>query len=443
VKHIIPILVILLFLSSGFVGVSYTVEKPSPVSFDGNTLYVGGSGEGNYSKIQDALGDASDGDTVFVYDDSSPYYENVIVDKTINLIGEDKNTTVIDGGGSGDVVYVSADEVYISGFTIQNSGYGEYPYYAGINICSISNTITGNNISSNDGYGIGIYNSSSNIITDNIILHNEEDGIRLETSKDNIITGNIITLDNMNSIVLKDSDSNSIVNNTLSNNVVGISLYYSNSNTIIGNDITNNFLSGMLLWGHSNTVTGNNISSNKHRGGIWLLHAFDSTIKENTIISNNQYGIDIDSESSRNIIMGNNISKNDDGIILQYYSNRNTIKGNIISNNLCGINLSSSFNVILKNNFLSNERHAFFSGSIEVNLKINLSDDERRVFFHPASRNHWLRNYWEGDNSLPVRINGMKSFYLTNRSYDIIWDFHIPWVDFDWLPAQEPYDIGV
>ena len=40
----------------------------------GNTLYVGGSGEGNYSKIQDAINGASDGDTVFVYDDSSPYY---------------------------------------------------------------------------------------------------------------------------------------------------------------------------------------------------------------------------------------------------------------------------------------------------------------------------------------------------------------------------------
>ena len=36
----------------------------------GNTLYVGGNGSNNYTKIQDAIDDASDGDTVFVYDES-------------------------------------------------------------------------------------------------------------------------------------------------------------------------------------------------------------------------------------------------------------------------------------------------------------------------------------------------------------------------------------
>ena len=66
------------------------VEAPS-------TLYVGGVNPGNYSKIQDAINDSVDGDTVYVFDDSSPYYENIIVDKSINLIGEDKNTTVIHG----------------------------------------------------------------------------------------------------------------------------------------------------------------------------------------------------------------------------------------------------------------------------------------------------------------------------------------------------------
>ena len=55
---------------------------------DGNTLYVGGSGPGNYSRIQYAINNASDGDTVFVFDDSSPYFENLIIDVSINLIGE-------------------------------------------------------------------------------------------------------------------------------------------------------------------------------------------------------------------------------------------------------------------------------------------------------------------------------------------------------------------
>ena len=47
----------------------------------GTTLFVGGSGPGNYSSIQAAIDDANPGDTVFVYSDSSPYYEQITVDK--------------------------------------------------------------------------------------------------------------------------------------------------------------------------------------------------------------------------------------------------------------------------------------------------------------------------------------------------------------------------
>ncbi len=56
----------------------YVVEKSSMPNFYGNIFYVGGSGFGNYTKIQDAIDNSSNGDTIFVYDDSSPYYENIV-----------------------------------------------------------------------------------------------------------------------------------------------------------------------------------------------------------------------------------------------------------------------------------------------------------------------------------------------------------------------------
>ena len=66
------------------------------LSYDGNTLYVGGSGPNNYSSIQSAVNDANPGDTVFVY--NGTYYETVYIDKNdITLLGEDKNITIIDG----------------------------------------------------------------------------------------------------------------------------------------------------------------------------------------------------------------------------------------------------------------------------------------------------------------------------------------------------------
>ena len=120
--------------------------------------------------IQDLIDNASVGDTIYI--PSGTYYENIIINKSISLIGEDKNTTIIDGGGDKDVVSISADEVHISGFTIQNSGCGRYPYYAGIKIHSISNNITGIIISLNKGDGIFLNSSNSNTITDNIIINN-------------------------------------------------------------------------------------------------------------------------------------------------------------------------------------------------------------------------------------------------------------------------------
>jgi pectin methylesterase-like acyl-CoA thioesterase len=98
----VAVVVILLFLGVAFAPSIHA--HTSKTSLDGDILYVGGSGEGNYTKIQDAIDNASDGDTVFVYDDSSPYIEHIVVNKSIALIGEDKNSTTIDGSNESEIV---------------------------------------------------------------------------------------------------------------------------------------------------------------------------------------------------------------------------------------------------------------------------------------------------------------------------------------------------
>jgi len=61
-------------------------EIETAIINDGNTLYVGGSGPNNYTKIQDAIDAASDGDTIFVYSYSSPYHENLVINKELALL---------------------------------------------------------------------------------------------------------------------------------------------------------------------------------------------------------------------------------------------------------------------------------------------------------------------------------------------------------------------
>ena len=208
----IIILMIGVNIGSSFAG-DVEVKTVSPVGFDGNTLYVSGSGPNNYTRIQDAIDDANDGDTVFVFDDSSPYIENILINKTINLIGEDKDTTIIDGDGSGDVVCVSADGVTIGDFTIQNSG-NVYLHDAGIQICSNFGTFSSNIILKNR-YGIYLYGSNGNTVIGNIISNNA-DGVLLWGASDTVV-GNALS-NNWYGIYLDDACNNTIMKNNFYSN---------------------------------------------------------------------------------------------------------------------------------------------------------------------------------------------------------------------------------
>jgi parallel beta-helix repeat protein len=188
-----------------------------PINNSGTVLYVGGVEPGNYSTIQSAIDDANSGDTVYVYDDSSPYNEHIIINKSINLIGEDKNTTIIQYHEEDEIVFITANEVVLTGFTIQNSIDG-FPYSDGVHLvsndCKIINNIIKKNIDgifveyssdiiikgNNLIYNIrGIYLKDrdeycfNNLITENFIVHNHECGIRdFDFDYGTIATWNVI-----------------------------------------------------------------------------------------------------------------------------------------------------------------------------------------------------------------------------------------------------------
>jgi len=82
------------------------------------TLEVG-TGQ-TYTSIQDAIDNATAGDTVRVH--AGTYHELVLVNKTINLVGNGSINTTIDGGLAGSVVNVTAPWCNITGIKINNSG---------------------------------------------------------------------------------------------------------------------------------------------------------------------------------------------------------------------------------------------------------------------------------------------------------------------------------
>lgn len=309
--------VIILFFGGIIIASSKTILENSTIKyFQGNTLYVGGSGTGNYSKIQDAINDSNVGDTVFVYDDSSPYYENVVIDNTINLIGEDRLTTVIDAGGSGHVVVINSSGVKITGLTMRNSG-GAIPGCAGIRVNSDNNNIY-ENILTNNYYGLYIFSSSYNTIFDNIISNNDFYGIHLGGSSHNFIHENeIIDTENIG-IVLFGSSNNNISKNNIVSNSRAVDLYRSSYNEIFENIIDNNKCGLYLGSSHGstcyNTVKKNIVSNNSKGGGITLAGKYDGEISYNivteNVVSYNGFGIDLLSYTSGNEVYHNNIVDN-------------------------------------------------------------------------------------------------------------------------------------
>ena len=186
--------------------------------------------------IQDAIDSATDGDTVFVYDDSSPYYENIVVNKSIILLGEHRDTTVIDGDGGLMVIYLAemafVESVLVSGFTIQNGRAG-IVYDTGINNLGSHffsmkcehHTSAGfyNNILTNNNVGISVGWWSLYIDLFNNIISNNEYGISSDNSMYCWIYDNTI-MDNDNGIYFSSGNTNDLFNNNITNNKNGIIL---------------------------------------------------------------------------------------------------------------------------------------------------------------------------------------------------------------------------
>lgn len=232
----------------------------SCLSNEESILYVSSSGSENFSTIQDGIDTAHSGDTIFVY--NGTYSENIVIDKKITLLGENRNTTIIDGRGSGNVIKINADHVTIQGFTIRHSGL-IFPN-AGIN-CSSNYNIIAENLLVNNLYGITLYHSLNNAITENTLQNNDHCGIYMSRSSHNTIIDNTIQYHPYNGIGIYDSsDNNTIQSNNLTNNdYCGINIRISSYNTIIKNTIADNNI-GIHVPSTENIISGNVFSNNKN-----------------------------------------------------------------------------------------------------------------------------------------------------------------------------------
>ena len=370
-------------------------ESYQPISTRG-ILYVGGSGEGNYSTIQDAINDSVNGDTINVY--SGTYSEKICINKSINLEGENKEKTIITkdtGHPGGKIITVTANQVNISNFTVTGNW-----YWNGIYLSSSNNIIQNLNITYNKR-GIMLSNTSHN----NLISHNYlyENGIHLEVSCNNTIEENLFEY--FSGIYLHDnSNYNMVSQNTFIYKSTGVDIKRnSDYNIIIDNFFTDIGLGSVMLWKNSkynqilnntifkcrdgliniqescyNNVIGNNFSYNII-GGIILHHSSLGCNVSYNYFYNDSVGIEASSDSVENTIYRNVIEDiNGTGLALRS-TNNNSVVENIVSNCNIGMYVYNAIdNEIFRNNFINNKDEIISEYNYE-----NIWDDGT------------LGNYWD------------------------------------------------
>jgi parallel beta-helix repeat protein len=147
------------------------------------TWVVDDNGPADFHTIQEAVDAASIGDTILV---KSGTYLPVLIDKSVSIEGENRSTTIIDGGGVHETyITFMADNAQICNFTIQHLNCIYVDSYVGIGIF--------NNIILDNFQGIRLVHTSGNIIADNIIDGNSAGDIGFDWANNSIVRNNTLT----------------------------------------------------------------------------------------------------------------------------------------------------------------------------------------------------------------------------------------------------------
>jgi len=209
----------------------------------------------NYSSIQEAINNATEGDTIYV--SSGTYYEHVVVNKTVSLIGENATTTIIDGNKTGTDLLVTANGVTIQEFTVENGEVGVHFDWSNNSALMESNVIE--NI---DGVLVRLSNNCT--IHDSLAGNNTQRGVLITESRNFTVSNNHV----------------------FGNDWYGINANASVNGLIAQNDVYGNYYDGIGLLNSTNCIiTRNNVKENVLIG-VWIDSSNDNLIYHNNIVNN-------------------------------------------------------------------------------------------------------------------------------------------------------------
>lgn len=294
------------------------------------------------------------------------YHEHLRIDRPLTLVGEGK--AILDGGGSGDIVEITAPGVTLRGFTIRNTGIDLDKENAGIRVLA-QRAVIEDNILEDILFGIDLREAPSSIVRRNRIggkaldIARRGDGLRLWRSGGTLVEQNFIH--DGRDAILWYSNEVTVRQNVCESSRYGLHLMFSDSVKIEHNVLRSNSVGIYLMYSTGIELLGNQLIRNRGPSGygIGLKEADKFIVRDNTIVGNRS-GIYIDgspfTQAQPGVFTRNTIAFNDIGFTFLPSAKGNELSENNFIDNIDQVSVAGRGN-LSANRFWKEDRGNFWS----------------------------------------------------------------------------------
>lgn len=260
----------------------------------------------------------------------------VVVDKPLTLEG--MPGAVVDGGGSGRVIQVSAADVAIRGLHITGSGLDLETMDAGVFLDKAAErAVVEDNRILDNLVGVYVWGANDSRVENNIIVGRQDlrvnergNGVSLWNAPGAHIIGNRISW-GRDGIFVTTSKRNRFVGNRIENVRFAIHYMYCNDSEVSGNVSVGNHVGFALMHSTGLTVNGN-VSQDDRDHGILLNYANGSDITGNRVINGGEKCLFL-YNANKNRVADNWFQSCGIGIHFTAGSERNRLSGNAFIGN--------------------------------------------------------------------------------------------------------------
>lgn len=344
------------------------------------------------SVLQQRIADAAPGDLVIV--EGGTYEGLLTIDKPVTLIG--RNWPVIDGGGEGDVVRITADDAGISGFVVQGSSKSLSKEPAAIKISEVDRVTVRRNIIRDAYLGIHVTASKQSLIEKNQIEGDPSipngrrgHGVYMWRAEQTAVHGNVIE-HAADAIHLEFSERNGIGSNEASNSRYALHFMYSHGNKVVGNKFHDNLAGAVLMFSNDTLLHNNELSSNRKGAtgtGILLKDVNNIFAEENRVLRN-KYGLLAEGSpqmaGATAIFQRNVFALNDNGVAVHSSAPITFVQNAMIDNTVQIKALSGS---------LTNRALSSHGGTTEAHASAR-EREQARLPENAQWSSNGLGNYW-------------------------------------------------